>query len=67
LLHVNAVALYIIMGVYTLLKEAVLPKVGRKFQIPSSRSEGVGYKSITGMLAGLSSHCHAESGDIKLE
>jgi hypothetical protein len=64
-MHINALAVYIIMDVYTLLKGAVLPKVWRKFQTPSSRSECVGHKSMKGVLAGLSSHCHAESRDIK--
>lgn len=64
-MHIKAVAVYIIMGVYTLLKGAVLPKVLRKFQTPSSRSECVRYRSIRGLLAGLSSHFHAESRDIK--
>jgi hypothetical protein len=54
------------MGVYTLLKGAVLSKVPRKFQFRFSRSECVGYTSSTrGMLAGVSSHSHAESLDIK--
>jgi hypothetical protein len=63
-MHINAVALFIIMGVHTLWKGTVLPKVWRKFQSPSTRSGCVGYKTIRGMLAGLSSHCHAESRDI---
>jgi len=64
-MHINAVALYIIMGVCTLLNGSVLSKVWRKFQTPSSRSECVGYKSTTDVLAGLSSHYCTESRDIK--
>jgi len=67
-MHINAVTVYIIMGVNTLLKGAVSSKEQRKFQTRSSRSESVGYKSsIRGMLVLLSSHRHAESLDIILD
>ena len=64
-MHIKAVAFYIIMGVYTLFKTTVLPKVLRKFQAPSSSFERLGYKSTRDMSAELSSHCHAEPRDIK--
>jgi len=64
-MHINAVALYIIMGVCPLLNATGLPKVWRGFQTPSSRSECVGYKSTGSVLAGLSSYCYTESYDIK--
>ena len=50
-MHINAAALYIIMGVYTLLKRVVLPKVWRKFHTPSSRSDCVGDKNLRGYIS----------------